>query len=93
MPTGNRIEMAEESAAYPVGAGSVVGKPRGDRRNPIAFEMCQQAGRLDLPALRSHPGAITGLDSTKFRSEFKYNPPKWEVMIDELAQDYVGRAK
>ena len=26
-----------------------------------------------------------GLDSTKFRSEFKYNPPSWEVMIDELA--------
>lgn len=33
------------------------------------------------------------LDSTKFRSEFKYNPPSWEVMIDELAQDYLGRTK
>jgi dTDP-4-dehydrorhamnose reductase len=33
------------------------------------------------------------LDSTKFRSEFKYNPPSWEVMTDELAQDYLGRAK
>jgi dTDP-4-dehydrorhamnose reductase len=33
------------------------------------------------------------LDSTKFRSEFKYNPPSWEVMIDELAQDYLERAK
>ncbi|HMK15204.1 MAG TPA: SDR family oxidoreductase [Burkholderiales bacterium] len=33
------------------------------------------------------------LDSTKFRSEFKYNPPNWEVMIDELAQDYLGRTK
>ena len=33
------------------------------------------------------------LDSTKFRSEFKYNPPSWEVMIDKLAQDYLGRAE
>ncbi len=32
------------------------------------------------------------LDSTKFRSEFKYNPPSWEVMIDELAHDYLERA-
>ena len=33
------------------------------------------------------------LDSTKFRSEFNYNPPSWEVMIDELAQDYLRRTK
>ena len=33
------------------------------------------------------------LDSTKFRSEFKYNPPSWDVMIDELAQDYLGRTE
>ena len=33
------------------------------------------------------------LDSTKFRSEFKYNSPSWEVMIEELAQDYLEKAK
>jgi dTDP-4-dehydrorhamnose reductase len=29
------------------------------------------------------------LDSSKFRSEFKYNPPGWEAMIDELAAETV----
>ena len=33
------------------------------------------------------------LDSTKFRTEFNYNPPSWEVMIEELAQDYLRRTK
>lgn len=31
------------------------------------------------------------LDSTKFRSEFKYIPPSWEKMIDELAIELKGR--
>ena len=33
------------------------------------------------------------LNSAKFRSEFKYNPPSWEVMIEELAQNYLGRTE
>ncbi|MGH8743204.1 MAG: hypothetical protein ACREUY_02905, partial [Burkholderiales bacterium] len=33
------------------------------------------------------------LDSTKFRMEFKYNPPQWETMVEELALDYRGTAK
>lgn len=27
------------------------------------------------------------LDSTKFRTEFGYTPPTWELMVDELARD------
>jgi dTDP-4-dehydrorhamnose reductase len=33
------------------------------------------------------------LDSTRFRSEFGYNPPTWETMIEELAQEFLEIAK
>jgi dTDP-4-dehydrorhamnose reductase len=32
------------------------------------------------------------LDSQKFRSETTYNPPSWDTMIDELAQNYRGQS-
>lgn len=31
------------------------------------------------------------LDSTKFRKEFNYTPPTWEVMVDELAKNRRGK--
>ena len=32
------------------------------------------------------------LDSSRFRAEFSYNPPSWEGMLDELAQDIRNNA-
>jgi dTDP-4-dehydrorhamnose reductase len=32
------------------------------------------------------------LDSSRFRAEFSYNPPSWESMLDELAQDIRNNA-
>lgn len=31
------------------------------------------------------------LDSTKFRREFSYTPPTWDVMLDELANQIISR--
>jgi len=31
------------------------------------------------------------LDSSKFRKEFRYTPPSWEKMVDELAAELKGR--
>lgn len=33
------------------------------------------------------------LDSSRFRREFKYNPPAWELMIEELSRDVKGETK
>ena len=32
------------------------------------------------------------LDSTRFRAEFNYSPPSWDVMLEELAQDIRANA-
>lgn len=32
------------------------------------------------------------LDSTRFRDEFNYSPPSWDVMLEELAQDIRANA-
>jgi dTDP-4-dehydrorhamnose reductase len=33
------------------------------------------------------------LDSEKFRSETSYDPPSWDAMVDELAQNYRVESK
>lgn len=33
------------------------------------------------------------LDSTRFRRDFRYTPPVWEVMVDELAREICGERK
>jgi len=33
------------------------------------------------------------LDSSRFRREFKYNPPAWELMIEELSREIRGEVK
>jgi dTDP-4-dehydrorhamnose reductase len=47
--------------------------------------------KLDIVAV-DEPRIDRSLDSTRFRRVFGYAPPSWERMLDELAQDILGKA-
>ena len=46
---------------------------------------------LDIEPV-DEPRIDRSLDSTRFRRVFGYAPPSWDAMLDELAQDILGKA-
>lgn len=47
--------------------------------------------KLDIAPV-DEPRIDRSLDSTRFRRVFGYAPPSWDAMLDELAQDILGKA-
>ena len=47
--------------------------------------------KLDIVPV-DEPRIDRSLDSTRFRRVFGYAPPVWDAMLDELAQDILGKA-